>query len=50
MPGGMNARDRFTWAMVSDIACDMSVPGWNWSFMIEAPWIDFDSTCEMPAM
>ena len=36
---GMNARERFTCATVSDIACDMSVPGWNCSFMIEAPWI-----------
>ncbi len=43
VPGGMKARERFTWATVSDIAWLMSVPGWNCSFMIEAPWMDFDS-------
>ena len=32
-----------------ELACDMSVPGWNWSLIIAAPWIDFDSTCSMPA-
>ena len=29
VPGGMNARARFTYATVSDIAADISVPGWN---------------------
>ena len=27
VPGGMKARARFTYDTVSDIACDMSVPG-----------------------
>src|SRR5438045_7843408 len=27
VPGGIKARARFTYATVSDIACDMSVPG-----------------------
>src|SRR5213594_4367910 len=29
VPEGMNARARLTYATVSDMACDMSVPGWN---------------------
>ena len=50
VPAGMKARARFTYATVSAIAADMSVPGWNWSFMIEAPWMLFDSTCSIPVM
>ena len=50
VPGGMKARARFTCATVSDIAWLMSVPGWNCSFMIEAPWIDLLSTCSIFAM
>ena len=50
VPGGMKLRLRFTYAMVSDSAADMSVPGWNCSFMMEAPWMFLDSTCSMPAM
>ena len=37
-------------ATVSDIACDMSVPGWNWSLSRAAPWMDLDSTRSMPVI
>jgi hypothetical protein len=50
VPGGIKARARLTYCTVSAIAWLMSVPGWNCSFMSEAPWIDFDSTCSMPVM
>ena len=36
VPGGMNARARFTYPIVCDNASDMSVPGWNVSFSREA--------------
>ncbi len=32
VPGGMNARARFTYPITSAIASAMSVPGWNVSF------------------
>ena len=37
VPGGMNARARLTYATVSDMACDMSVPGWNCNLIMAAP-------------
>ena len=37
-------------ATVSDIARDISVPGWNCSLISDAPWMDFDSTCSIPVM
>src|SRR5688572_21454711 len=37
VPGGMNARDRLTAATVSDIACDMSVPGWKYNLICTMP-------------
>jgi hypothetical protein len=48
VPGGMNARARFTYDTVSAIARDMSGPGWNCSLISAAPWMDLDSTCSMP--
>jgi hypothetical protein len=40
----MKARERFTCATVSAMACAMSVPSWKCSFMIAAPWMERDST------
>ena len=50
VPCGMNARDRFTYEIVSASARDMSVPGWNCSLISATPWIDLLSTCSMPLM
>ena len=44
VPGGMNARDRFTYPTVSAMACAMSVPGWKYSFIRLTPCVFFDST------
>jgi hypothetical protein len=49
-PVDLKARAQFTYATVSAIAADMSVPGWNCSFISDAPWMDFDPTCSMPVM
>ena len=49
-PGGMNARERFTYPTTSAIAWLISVPGWNISFISDTPWMFFDSTCSIPVM
>ena len=50
VPGGMNARERFTYPTVSAMAWAMSVPGWKYSFISDTPCVFFDSTWWMPLM